>query len=162
MERWLSWSKAHDWKSCNGLYPFEGSNPSLSEKRNRLERVCFLFFREGGGLRIVTDAHLFKRPRKTNRIRTWRKPSDGFVNPSLSEKRNRLERVCFLFFGKGDLRIVTDAHLSERDCKTNRIRTWRKPSDGFVNPSLSEKETDSKESVSFFRKGLNGIRISVT
>lgn len=30
MERWLSWPKAHDWKSCNGLNPFEGSNPSLS------------------------------------------------------------------------------------------------------------------------------------
>ncbi len=29
-ERWLSWSKAHDWKSCSGLYPDEGSNPSLS------------------------------------------------------------------------------------------------------------------------------------
>ena len=85
MERWLSWSKAHDWKSCNGLYPFEGSNPSLSEKETDSKESVF-FFLGKGGLRIVTDAHLFKRPRKTNRIRTWRKPSDGFVNPSLSEK----------------------------------------------------------------------------
>ena len=32
MERWLSWSKAHDWKSCKDLNYFEGSNPSLSAK----------------------------------------------------------------------------------------------------------------------------------
>ena len=30
LERWLSWSKAHDWKSCVGYKPTEGSNPSLS------------------------------------------------------------------------------------------------------------------------------------
>ncbi len=24
------WPKEHDWKSCNGQKPFEGSNPSLS------------------------------------------------------------------------------------------------------------------------------------
>ena len=24
------WSKAHDWKSCDGLYPSLGSNPKLS------------------------------------------------------------------------------------------------------------------------------------
>ena len=33
MERWLSWSKAHDWKSCSGLNPDRGSNPLLSAKR---------------------------------------------------------------------------------------------------------------------------------
>ena len=33
MERWLSWSKAHDWKSCVGHKPTEGSNPSLSAKK---------------------------------------------------------------------------------------------------------------------------------
>ena len=33
MERWLSWSKAHDWKSCNGLNPFRGSNPLLSARK---------------------------------------------------------------------------------------------------------------------------------
>ena len=30
MERWLSWSKAHDWKSCVPYKGTEGSNPSLS------------------------------------------------------------------------------------------------------------------------------------
>ena len=30
MERWLSWSKAHDWKSCVRDERTEGSNPSLS------------------------------------------------------------------------------------------------------------------------------------
>ena len=33
MERWLSWSKAHDWKSCNVLKAFKGSNPFLSAKK---------------------------------------------------------------------------------------------------------------------------------
>ena len=28
----LAWSRAHDWKSCNGQKPFEGSNPSFSAK----------------------------------------------------------------------------------------------------------------------------------
>ena len=26
------WLKEHDWKSCNGLKPFGGSNPPLSAK----------------------------------------------------------------------------------------------------------------------------------
>ncbi len=34
-ERWLSWSKAHDWKSCKDLNSFKGSNPFLSAKQNR-------------------------------------------------------------------------------------------------------------------------------
>ncbi len=33
MERWLSWSKAHDWKSCKPYKGFEGSNPSLSANK---------------------------------------------------------------------------------------------------------------------------------
>ena len=32
MERWLSWSKAHDWKSCVDLNSTGGSNPPLSAK----------------------------------------------------------------------------------------------------------------------------------
>ena len=47
MERWLSWSKAHDWKSCNGLNPFEGSNPSLSATSERVTLVpIFLFHKK--------------------------------------------------------------------------------------------------------------------
>ena len=42
MERWLSWSKAHDWKSCNGDEPFAGSNPALSARKQEL----FGFIRE--------------------------------------------------------------------------------------------------------------------
>ena len=52
MERWLSWSKAHDWKSCNVLKAFKGSNPFLSAKK---EDVCgkqassfFILFWERG------------------------------------------------------------------------------------------------------------------
>ena len=53
MERWLSWSKAHDWKSCKDFKSFEGSNPSLSAKQKRLVlwtgRFCFVVDR--GGIR---------------------------------------------------------------------------------------------------------------
>ena len=33
MEKSPSWSRAHDWKSCNRQKRFEGSNPSFSAKR---------------------------------------------------------------------------------------------------------------------------------
>ena len=39
VERWLSWSKAHDWKSCNVSKAFWGSNPHLSAKNPECERV---------------------------------------------------------------------------------------------------------------------------
>ena len=42
MERWLSWSKAHDWKSCVPYKGTEGSNPSLSAKKT--ESVWILSF----------------------------------------------------------------------------------------------------------------------
>ena len=44
MERWLSWSKAHDWKSCVGHKPTEGSNPSLSAREIRKLRGLRIFF----------------------------------------------------------------------------------------------------------------------
>ena len=44
MERWLSWSKAHDWKSCVPYKGTEGSNPSLSAKNKQsLKRDCLFF-----------------------------------------------------------------------------------------------------------------------
>ena len=42
MERCLSWSKAHDWKSCVPYKGTEGSNPSLSAKKT--ESVWILSF----------------------------------------------------------------------------------------------------------------------
>ena len=39
MERWLSWSKAHDWKSCVPHKGTEGSNPSLSAMKKPVEPV---------------------------------------------------------------------------------------------------------------------------
>ena len=44
MERWLSWSKAHDWKSCNVSKAFWGSNPHLSAKMPGTEGSGFLFY----------------------------------------------------------------------------------------------------------------------
>ncbi len=42
-ERWLSWSKAHDWKSCVPLKGTEGSNPSLSAKNTGAIRLLYFF-----------------------------------------------------------------------------------------------------------------------
>ncbi len=36
LERWPSWSKAHDWKSCIPHKGIEGSNPSLSAMKKPL------------------------------------------------------------------------------------------------------------------------------
>ena len=46
MERWLSWSKAHDWKSCVPYKGTEGSNPSLSAKKRVFTFVETLFVYE--------------------------------------------------------------------------------------------------------------------
>ena len=46
MERWLSWSKAHDWKSCVPYKGTEGSNPSLSAKKESSLFVETLFLYE--------------------------------------------------------------------------------------------------------------------
>ena len=52
MERWLSWSKAHDWKSCIPYKGIKGSNPFLSAKNKTATIVAVLFFytRCTGGL----------------------------------------------------------------------------------------------------------------
>ena len=39
-------SSAHDWKSCNGKKPFEGSNPSFSAKKHLQKQVLFFFASE--------------------------------------------------------------------------------------------------------------------
>ena len=47
VDRWLSWSKAHDWKSCRPHKGLEGSNPSLSARtkpRYSLEKLCIAVF----------------------------------------------------------------------------------------------------------------------
>ena len=41
LERWPSWSKAHDWKSCIPHKGIEGSNPSLSAKKTVPVRGLF-------------------------------------------------------------------------------------------------------------------------
>ena len=39
-----SWPKEHDWKSCNGDKPFEGSNPLLSAKKSDKFRLVGFFY----------------------------------------------------------------------------------------------------------------------
>lgn len=45
MERWLSWSKAHDWKSCVDLNSTGGSNPPLSARKRHPIGCLFCFIR---------------------------------------------------------------------------------------------------------------------
>ena len=45
MERWLSWSKAHDWKSCVDLNSTGGSNPTLSARKRHPIGCLFCFIR---------------------------------------------------------------------------------------------------------------------
>ena len=51
VERWLSWSKAHDWKSCLPLKGNVGSNPTLSAKNKEHPNGCSCFCIEDGGIR---------------------------------------------------------------------------------------------------------------
>ena len=44
MERWLSWSKARDWKSRKGDEPFSSSNLDLSAKKSDAKASDFLLF----------------------------------------------------------------------------------------------------------------------
>ena len=91
MERWLSWSKAHDWKSCNVLKAFKGSNPFLSAIRKTQRKLCFSFFilqwdskaaswQCAGG--TLQPAWLFRRK----------------ANPFLSAIRKAQRKLCFFFF----------------------------------------------------------------
>ena len=43
VERWLSWSKAHDWKSCLPLKGNVGSNPTLSAKNKSTQAGALVF-----------------------------------------------------------------------------------------------------------------------
>ena len=50
MERWLSWSKAHDWKSCVDLNSTGGSNPPLSARKGHPIGCPFCFVSVGSAL----------------------------------------------------------------------------------------------------------------
>ena len=52
-------SSAHDWKSCNGKKPFEGSNPSFSAKKHLQKQVLFFFASGNNEKRGGHCAHLF-------------------------------------------------------------------------------------------------------
>ena len=56
VERWLSWSKAHDWKSCNVSKAFWGSNPHLSAKMPGTDGSGFLFYKSEAVKMSVTIA----------------------------------------------------------------------------------------------------------
>ena len=62
MERWLSWSKAHDWKSCRPLKGLGGSNPPLSATSERVTLVPIFYF-----IKNQSPAPLFLLFRKRSR-----------------------------------------------------------------------------------------------
>ncbi len=90
MERWLSWSKAHDWKSCVPYKGTEGSNPSLSAKNMRYPIGYLIFFYVGKrGIRGNRgDSYSFLK--KTGFV--FCLPEIGLANlPSLYRKWRRVE-----------------------------------------------------------------------
>ena len=73
VERWLSWSKAHDWKSCNVSKAFWGSNPHLSARNPKpygfgffvFFSACFAELVDKRVLRMITfSAVTSNRPRQ--------------------------------------------------------------------------------------------------
>ena len=66
MESCQSWSKEHDWKSCNGDKPFEGSNPLLSAKKidNLRQKVVDFFIQSEGLACNRRQAHVIRLPCK--------------------------------------------------------------------------------------------------
>ena len=99
MERWLSWSKAHDWKSCRAPKALEGSNPSLSAIRGTLMGAAFFICRKRHG----TRREGFEQPvPAVLRPGGQKSPCGAFLgcgsaNPSLSAMAQRLRALCFLF-----------------------------------------------------------------
>ena len=74
MERWLSWSKAHDWKSCNVSKAFWGSNPpDLSPKRPELKscRVALCETERMKPNRHAPDAPSPRPPHNPNMWKVW-------------------------------------------------------------------------------------------
>ena len=61
MERWLSWSKAHDWKSCVPYKGTEGSNPSLSAKKSLHFLWRLFFYMKWEGIRLVLSEKVPKQ-----------------------------------------------------------------------------------------------------
>ena len=61
MERWLSWSKAHDWKSCVPYKGTEGSNPSLSAKKESSLLWRLFFYMKWEGIRLVLSEKVPKQ-----------------------------------------------------------------------------------------------------
>ena len=117
MERWLSWSKAHDWKSCKDLNSFEGSNPSLSAKQKEHTIWCALFVylkgirtsrpnKQSGGLFVGEGFSAEKRiplflfccneRRGRNRIRTL---ESGRIPTKSAQVCRRLTLLCFAEYG---------------------------------------------------------------
>ena len=103
MERWLSWSKAHDWKSCSaGMYsrvriPFSPPNKTDTHKG-----VCFVFgIKRGRDSKGAARSEAGEKPSSEWFFSTpgWRRhwPSAG-GNPFLSAKHKRHSSKCLLCF----------------------------------------------------------------
>ena len=60
MERWLSWSKAHDWKSCIPYKGIKGSNPFLSAKNLRTDSVLRFFYFLLSSLNLKSNIYFSK------------------------------------------------------------------------------------------------------
>ena len=62
MQRWLSWSKAHDWKSCVRLITDrEFESLPLREIRKRIFMVLFFIHLWGGNEQLSAKSDIYRK-----------------------------------------------------------------------------------------------------
>ena len=126
-ERWLSWSKARDWKSRNGGEPFWGSNPHLSaNKKGTLQGA---FFVDGRASNRAPGRRVRER---ADRCR-WQREEGGKGEKQGVHRLNAVkenERLCFevgLFksLHPGNRKITRLSKDSSFFCYTERFEALR-------------------------------------
>lgn len=88
-ERCPSWPKEHDWKSCNALKVFEGSNPLLSAKKRKCPLGRFLFLQYTMGFEPEMGANTEHSEVRSDR-KTVRWTVLTFLQRSLRLRQNPL------------------------------------------------------------------------
>ena len=96
MERWLSWSKAHDWKSCVPHKGTEGSNPSLSARKNGVTEQVTPFFVQrnaspGGGYCLKKQHEKTGRQQAAGLSLSVYFTPDQIARVTLPERRQRVQ-----------------------------------------------------------------------
>ncbi len=119
-------SSAHDWKSCNGDKPFEGSNPSFSAKNKETPLRRFFVFEVRSGIRTgarekTIRGIVFPRPDRAHRQER--------IPPSPPKRKSRVSGFFFLYSSLFSLRSslfspFSLATFSSEEKKEKRIGSF--------------------------------------